>query len=68
MGGARNYGTVPAQQPSAGQFPGQMKGSTPPANGAGGEGQGQGSSSSQPEEAPPTYADAVKGDNKVQGP
>jgi hypothetical protein len=83
-----NYGTVPQQQPSGGQFPGQQsdvtnqnaakkggKGASGPSgtNGVsrpgdapqhlGGEG-----SSSQPEGPPPTYADVIKGDHKVQNP
>lgn len=77
--GGMNYGTVPPQQPNGGQFPGQQKGVTnqnaPKKSGksasgpgnapqnAGGEG-----SSSQPEGPPPTYADVIKGDHKVQDP
>ena len=75
-----NYGTV-GSQPSNGQFPGQQsgivndfagqqqankkaaKGAAPPQAGPGGEG-----SSSQPEGPPPTYADVIKGDHKVQDP
>lgn len=78
--GQTNYGTV-GSQPSGGQFPGQQSGvvnsfsqpkQSKPANGTspaapqgqqGGEG-----SSSQPEGPPPTYADVIKGDNKVQKP
>jgi hypothetical protein len=76
--GRQNYGTV-GSQPSNGQFPGgqsgvnnsfaqpkqSKKGGKPAAAAApqGGEG-----SSRQPEGPPPTYADVIKGDNKVQGP
>ncbi|KAF1846682.1 UPF0057-domain-containing protein [Cucurbitaria berberidis CBS 394.84] len=79
-GAQANYGTV-GSQPSNGQFPGQQsgvvnsfsqpkqnksaKGSAPAAP------QGQqdgGGSSSQPEGPPPTYADVIKGDHKVQDP
>jgi len=74
-----NYGTV-ATQPSSGQFPGQQsgvansfvqpqghkagKGSAPAATASAPQG-GEGSSN-QPEGPPPTYADVIKGDNKVQ--
>lgn len=83
-----NYGTVPQQQPTGGQFHGQQTGVTnqnAPKKGGksssgpsgahgvsrpgdapqhlGGEG-----SSSQPEGPPPTYADVIKGDHKVQSP
>lgn len=74
-----NYGTV-AAQPSSGQFPGQQSGvtnsfaqpqghkaaksSAPAATGPASHG-GEGSSS-QPEGPPPTYADVIKGDHKVQ--
>lgn len=76
-----NYGTVGNNTPSGGQFPGQQTGfvqpqqQQPKANGdsaqpqhgvAGGEINGEGSS--QPAGPPPTYADVIKGDNKVQGP
>jgi uncharacterized membrane protein YqaE (UPF0057 family) len=80
--GQPSYGTV-ASQPTAGQFPGQQSGGVgsfagqqqknvksakgaaapTPQGQAGGEG-----SSNQPELPPPTYADVIKGDNKVQGP
>lgn len=78
-GAHASYGTV-GSQPSSGQFPGQQqgfvqqnqskvkakqdkKGAQPVDHGHGGEG-----SSSQPEGPPPTYADVIKGDNKVQKP
>ncbi|KAF1939037.1 UPF0057-domain-containing protein [Clathrospora elynae] len=74
-GRQQNYGTV-GSQPSAGQFPGQqngfvqpkqsktVKGAKPaPQTESGAEG-----SSSQPEGPPPTYADVIKGDHKVQKP
>jgi len=74
--GATNYGTV-GSQPSNGQFPGQQqsgitnqnkpKKGNAPSQGSGAPQGGQGSSS-QPEGPPPTYADVIKGDNKVQGP
>jgi hypothetical protein len=80
--GQLGYGTV-GSQPNAGQFPGQQsggvgsfagqqqknvkaaKGASVPSPQAqqGGEG-----SSSQPEGPPPTYADVIKGDHKVQDP
>jgi len=65
-------------QPEGGQFPGQqsggvgsfagqqqknVKGAKPVTRPQGGEG-----SSSQPEGPPPTYADVIKGDHKVQSP
>lgn len=71
-------------QPARGQFPGQTSGvvnqhagksgkgsataaaqGAPRAEQAGDAEQG---SSRQPEGPPPTYADVIKGDNKVQGP
>jgi len=77
--GQPSYGTV-GSQPNGGQFPGQQsggvgsfggqrqknastakKGAPAPAPQAGGEG-----SSNQPEGPPPTYADVIKGDHKVQ--
>lgn len=71
-----NYGTVPQQEPSGGQQTGVESQNQPKksAKGAserpgdapqhlGGEG-----SSSQPEGPPPTYADVIKGDHKVQSP
>jgi hypothetical protein len=73
-----NYGTVPGQQPNGGQFPGQQSGvsnqnqpkkgakaGAPSSNAPHNAGQG---SSSQPEGPPPTYADVIKGDHKVQKP
>jgi hypothetical protein len=74
-----NYGTVPSGQPSNGQFPGQQSGVTnqnaPKKGGKSAKGpgsaqpqQGGEGSSSQPEGPPPTYADVIKGDNKVQHP
>jgi hypothetical protein len=74
--GQPSYGTV-GSQPNAGQFPGQQSGGVgsfagqqqknvksapaPASRPQGGEG-----SSSQPEGPPPTYADVIKGDHKVQ--
>ncbi|KAF2744291.1 hypothetical protein M011DRAFT_461080 [Sporormia fimetaria CBS 119925] len=81
-GQVQNYGTV-GSQPSAGQFPGQQSGvANPfPAPKAAGSGQsthkqgpGQdsaaqnGERSGQPAGPPPTYADVIKGDHKVQNP
>ncbi|KAL6710399.1 hypothetical protein ACN47E_009345 [Coniothyrium glycines] len=79
--GRQNYGTV-GSQPSAGQFPGQQsgvtnsfsqpkgnksaKGSVPAGEQGAGAGAGAQGSSRQPEGPPPTYADVIKGDNKVQ--
>jgi hypothetical protein len=78
-GRQHTYGTV-GSQPSNGQFPGQQsgvtnsfaqakgnktKGGAPAAAAAPQSAEG---SSSQPEGPPPTYADVIKGDNKVQGP
>jgi uncharacterized membrane protein YqaE (UPF0057 family) len=72
------YGTV-SSQPSAGQFPGQQSGTTnafpgpkPKPTGVTGSGpagadQGAGGSS-RPAENPPTYAEVIKGDHKVQKP
>ena len=79
-GGRQSYGTV-GSQPTAGQFPGQQsgvnnsftqpktskaKGGKPAAAAAPSQG-GEGSSR-EPDAPPPTYADVIKGDNKVQGP
>ncbi|KAI8942438.1 hypothetical protein NX059_000508 [Plenodomus lindquistii] len=75
--GQPNYGTVGGSQPSNGQFPGQQqsgvlnqnkpkKGAYQPAQNGSGAAAGEGSSA--PVEPPPTYADVIKGDNKVQGP
>jgi hypothetical protein len=80
-GGRQNYGTV-SSQPTAGQFPGQQSGvnnsfAQPKANkkAHGGKpavaaalSQGGEGSSREPDAPPPTYADVIKGDNKVQGP
>lgn len=80
--GGMNYGTVPQQQPSGGQFPGQQSGVTnqnaPKKSGKNGKSaagpgnapqqEGGEGSSSQPEGPPPTYADVIKGDHKVQDP
>lgn len=73
-----NYGTVPQQQPSGGQFPNQQTGVTnqnapkkdgKSVGGSGGQRQsGEGSNSRQPDGPPPTYADVIKGDHKVQNP
>ncbi|KAF1964016.1 hypothetical protein BU23DRAFT_494287 [Bimuria novae-zelandiae CBS 107.79] len=78
--GTMNYGTV-GSQPTAGQFPGQQTGTTnsfpqpqsksksvQPQNGVAGHEIGTGEGSSQPSGPPPTYADAVKADNKIQHP
>ncbi|KAF2708764.1 hypothetical protein K504DRAFT_467995 [Pleomassaria siparia CBS 279.74] len=75
-----NYGTV-GSQPSGGQFHGQQSGivnafpqpktnghSAQPQNGVAGQELGGEGSSGQPAGPPPTYADVIKGDNKVQGP
>ncbi|KAL5118149.1 hypothetical protein ACEQ8H_003984 [Pleosporales sp. CAS-2024a] len=77
--GQPSYGTV-GSQPNGGQFPGQQSGGV---GSFGGQQQknvkrasapaprphqhGEGSSN-QPEGPPPTYADVIKGDHKVQGP
>lgn len=80
QGGNMNYGTV-GSQPNAGQFPGQQTGTTnafsqpkqqqsaQPQHGVAGHeiGAGEGSSE-QPNGPPPTYADVIKGDHKVQNP
>jgi uncharacterized membrane protein YqaE (UPF0057 family) len=79
--GQMNYGTV-GSQPNAGQFPGQQTGTTnafpqpkkqqkkqqsvQPQPGVAGEEVGAGEGSS--ELPPPTYADVIKGDHKVQKP
>jgi hypothetical protein len=66
-----NYGTVAGQQRSGANNSQSKKGSKgpaqPPAH-ASAQNQGGEGSSRQPEGPPPTYADAVKGDHKVQGP
>ncbi|KAL5428546.1 hypothetical protein PMIN04_000692 [Paraphaeosphaeria minitans] len=78
QGGQMNYGTV-GSQPTAGQFPGQQTGTTnsfpqpkkpkhaQPQQGVAGQevGAGEGSSDQAP---PPTYAEVIKGDHKVQKP
>ncbi|KAF2258492.1 UPF0057-domain-containing protein [Lojkania enalia] len=78
QGGQPNYGTVGCQ-PSQ-QFPGQQSGvanAFPAPQVQGGQdvqrqdgvaGQEVGGESSQPGGPPPTYADVIKGDHKVQGP
>ncbi|KAH9874512.1 hypothetical protein IAQ61_003701 [Plenodomus lingam] len=72
--GQPNYGTLVGggSQPSNGQFPGQQQGGVVNQNqqrkGAGGAREGAEGSSSAPVEPPPTYADVIKGDNKVQRP
>ena len=74
-----NYGTV-GSQPSGGQFHGQQTGvvnafpqpktnvNAAPQHGVPGQELGGGEGSSQPVGPPPTYADVIKGDHKVQGP
>ena len=75
-----NYGTV-GSQPSGGQFHGQQTGvvnafsqpqpneqSAQPQNGVAGQELGGEGSSGAPAGPPPTYADVIKGDHKVQGP
>jgi len=73
-----SYGTVGGSQPAGGQFPGQQSGGVGSFGGQRGNGAGAGKKSvAGPVEAgegegsqgaPPTYADVIKGDNKVQGP
>lgn len=79
--GQPNYGTV-GSQPSNGQFPGQQSGgvgsfggqqqkntkTTKGAKSSAPKPQGGEGSSNQPEGPPPTYADVIKGDHKVQDP
>ncbi|GAB7346755.1 hypothetical protein MBLNU459_g1859t1 [Dothideomycetes sp. NU459] len=60
----RSYGTV-ASTPSK-QFPGQQQGTVPPQQYQSEQAQMGGASSSRQEEVPPTYAEAVQGDHKVQ--
>ena len=77
VNGQQNYGTVGGNQPSGGQFPGQQSGfvfpqpknnaSAQPQNGVPGQELGEGSEGG-PAGPPPTYADVIKGDHKVQGP
>ncbi|KAF2645640.1 hypothetical protein P280DRAFT_388984 [Massarina eburnea CBS 473.64] len=77
--GQTTYGTVGGSQPSEGQFPGQNAGGIPGQklvhahNGVGGrggpselQGESAGAGASEPAEPPPTYADVIKGDHKVQ--
>jgi hypothetical protein len=66
--GQMNYGGTRNQQPKPQQESGVVSTASPPPGGAGA---GAGSSSREQhvpggENAPPTYADAVKGDHKVQ--
>jgi len=76
-----NYGTVGGSQPSGGQFPGQQSGFVKPAQGksieaqngvagqeVSGSAEGNGEGSAEQSGPPPTYADVIKGDNKVQKP
>ncbi|ORY09635.1 hypothetical protein BCR34DRAFT_486873 [Clohesyomyces aquaticus] len=80
--GQQGYGTL-GSTPSGGQFPGQQQSgianafSAPPAPPSPAPKQQQeyrqdglsgGESSAHPEGAPPTYADVIKGDHKVQTP
>lgn len=77
-GAQPTYGTV-GSQPSAGQFPGQQqsgitnqnkpkKGSAPSSQPSGAAQQNGEGSSDGAEAPPPTYAEVIKGDHKVQGP
>lgn len=71
--GGMNYGTVPQQQQQTGVTgQNQSKKTGKSAKGASGSGapqqMGGEGSSSQPEGPPPTYADVIKGDHKVQDP
>lgn len=73
--GQTTYGTVGGNQPSGGQFPGQQSGVIPGpktvyaqhAN-AGGDAAGSSANGEGSSEPPPTYADVIKGDHKVQHP
>ncbi|KAF2682079.1 UPF0057-domain-containing protein [Lentithecium fluviatile CBS 122367] len=78
--GQPNYGTV-GSQPSGGQFPGQQSGFVRPQQGksvqaqngvagqeVGAPGASGGEGTSEPSGPPPTYADVIKGDHKVQKP
>jgi hypothetical protein len=62
-----NYGTVPGQQSGATNSSQSKKSAKGPAR-APAQNQGGEGSSSQPEGPPPTYADVIKGDHKVQEP
>ncbi|KAH8728803.1 hypothetical protein GQ44DRAFT_702004 [Phaeosphaeriaceae sp. PMI808] len=78
VGSQPSAGQFPGQQTGGmGSFAGQQqknakaskKGSTPAPQGQGGEGgEGGEGSSNQHEGPPPTYADVIKGDHKVQDP
>ncbi|KAF2009926.1 UPF0057-domain-containing protein [Aaosphaeria arxii CBS 175.79] len=76
----QSYGTL-GSQPAAGQFPGQQQtgttnafpgptkqSSAQPQHGVAGAELGGEGSSGQPAGPPPTYADVIKGDNKIQHP
>ncbi|PVH92447.1 hypothetical protein DM02DRAFT_619922 [Periconia macrospinosa] len=73
--GHTSYGTISGSQPSGGQFPGQQSGVIPGpkrvyaqhANG-GGDAAGPSTNGEGASEPPPTYADVIKGDHKVQQP
>jgi hypothetical protein len=75
VGSQPNGGQFPGQQNGGvGSFAGQQqknvksaKGASAPAPRPQGQSGGEGSSS-QPEGPPPTYADVIKGDHKVQNP
>ncbi|KAF2248856.1 UPF0057-domain-containing protein, partial [Trematosphaeria pertusa] len=79
QGGQTVYGTV-GSQPSAGQFPGHETGvanafpqppkDVQPQQGVAGQeiNGGAEGSAGQPSGPPPTYADVIKGDHKVQNP
>jgi uncharacterized membrane protein YqaE (UPF0057 family) len=72
-----SYGTV-SSQPNNGQFPGQQSGFVKPQQGKSVRayngvaeqeaGASAGEGSSEPSGPPPTYADAINGDHKVQKP
>ena len=73
QGGApaqRGYGTVGSSAPAQGQFPGQQNGTMPGAKQYAQQQRGgvqAGSSAAKPAaEVPPTYAEAVQGDHKIQ--
>ncbi|CAI6332503.1 unnamed protein product [Periconia digitata] len=73
--GQTSYGTLSGNQPSSGQFPGQQSGVIPGPKtvyaqhaDAGGNAAGSSSNAEGASEPPPTYADVIKGDNKVQHP
>jgi hypothetical protein len=75
VGSQPNAGQFPGQQSGGvGSFAGQQqknvksaKGASAPPPGPQGQQAGEGSSN-QPEGPPPTYADVIKGDHKVQDP